>query len=123
MLAAPEWRLRARDEVAAELLEHPVLRELFEALVCLPGSDGGDALPEGLSERAAEAWSRLRESATALAGQSLDDDYARAVEYLQARTAYRAMKTIADPDERIRRRAELDRRYPEFAAARQYYRR
>ena len=80
-------------------------------------------MPEGLSARAADAWSRLRESATALAGRPLDDDYARVVEYLQARTAYRAMKAIPDPDERLRRRAELDRRYPGFATARQYYKR
>ncbi len=123
MLAAPEWRLRARGEVAAELLEQPVLRELFEALVRLPSTDTGDTLPDGLSAGAAEAWSRLRESATALAGRPLDHEYARVVEYLQARTEYRAMQAIPDPDERVRQRAELDRRYPGFATARQYYRR
>jgi DNA primase len=121
MLAAPEWRVRARAEVAADLLEQPVLRELFDALVRLPPDERGEALPDGLSERAADTWSRLRESATALAGRPLDDDYASVVEYLQARTAYRAMAAIPDPDERRRRRAELDRRYPGFATARQYY--
>jgi hypothetical protein len=121
MLAAPEWRLRARSEVSGELLEQPVLRELFEALSRLPPSDRGDALPEGMSPRAAEAWSRLRETASALAERPLDDDYAGVVEYLQARKAYRAMKAIPDPDEQRRRRVELDRRYPGFAAARQYY--
>ncbi len=123
MLASPEWRLRARGEVPPVLLEQPVLREVFEALVRLPPADAGEALPEGLSERAADAWSRLRESATALAGRPLDHEYASVVEYLQARTEYRAMQAIADPDERVRQRAELDRRYPEFALARQYYRR
>ncbi len=123
MLAAPEWRIRARGEVAADLLEQPVLRELFEALVRLPPADSGDALPGGLSERAADAWSRLRESATALAGRPLDHEYASVVEYLQARTQYRAMQAIPDPDERVRQRAELDRRYPGFAIARQYYKR
>ena len=121
MIAAPEWRVRARGEVAAELLELPVLRELFEVLVRLPAGDAGDTLPGGLSERAADAWSRLRESAAALAGRPLDHEYASVVEYLQARTEYRAMKAIIDPDERVRRRTELDRRYPEFATARQYY--
>jgi DNA primase len=121
MIAAPEWRTRARGEVSAALLEQPILRELFEALVRLPASDNGDALPEGLSERAADAWSRLRETAATLAGQPLDREYASVVEYLQARTEYRAMRAIADPDERIRRRTELDRRYPGFATARQYY--
>jgi DNA primase len=123
MLAAPEWRVRAREEVAADLLEQPVLRELFDALVRLPAADSGEALPGELSERAADAWSRLRESAAALAGRPLDHDYASVVEYLQARTAYRAMTAIPDPDERLRRRAELDRRYPGFATARQYYKR
>jgi DNA primase len=123
MLAAPEWRVRAREEVAADLLEQPVLRELFDALVRLPAADSGEALPGELSDRAADAWSRLRESAAALAGRPLDHDYASVVEYLQARTAYRAMTAIPDPDERLRRRAELDRRYPGFATARQYYKR
>jgi DNA primase len=122
MLAAPEWRLRARSEVEPDVLEHPVLRELFEALIRLPPSDAGQALPDGLSERAAGAWSRLHETATALADRPLDDEYARAVDYLHARSAYRAMKAIADPDERVRLRTELDRRYPGYAAARQYYR-
>ena len=121
MIAAPEWRTRARGEVSAALLEQPILRELFDALVRLPVSDSGDALPEGLSERAADAWSRLRETAATLAGQPLDREYANVVEYLQARTEYRAMRAITDPDERIRRRTELDRRYPGFATARQYY--
>jgi DNA primase len=121
MLAAPEWRERARSEVPSELLEQPIFRELFEALT-RPASGGvGDALPEAVSPRAAEAWSRLRESASALADRRLDDDYAGVVEYLQARKAYRAMKAITDPDEQRRRRVELDRRYPGFAAARQYY--
>ena len=121
MIAAPEWRTRAGGEVSADLLEQPVLRELFDALVRLPTTDSGDALPEGLSERAADAWSRLRERANALSGQPLDHEYASVVEYLQARTEYRAMKAIPDPDERLRRRTELDRRYPGFATARQYY--
>jgi hypothetical protein len=121
MLAAPEWRARARSQVPSDLLHQPVLRELFEALT-RPGSpDQGDALPDNVSPRAAEAWSRLRESASLLAERPLDDDYAGVVEYLHARQAYRAMKAIADPDEQRRRRVELDRRYPGFAAARQYY--
>jgi DNA primase len=121
LLAAPEWRDRARSEVTSELLEQPVLRELFEALTRPVAGSSGDAVPDGVSARAAEAWSRLRESASALADRRLDDDYAGVVEYLQARSAYRAMKAIADPDEQRRRRVELDRRYPGFAAARQYY--
>jgi DNA primase len=121
MLAAPEWRERARSEVPSELLEQPVLRELFEALTRPAPAGAGDTLPEAVSPRAAEAWSRLRESASALADRRLDDDYAGVVEYLQARNAYRAMKAITDPDEQRRRRVELDRRYPGFAAARQYY--
>ena len=121
MLAAPEWRERARSEVPGELLEQPVLRELFEALTRVAPAGSGDALPDGVSPRAAEVWSRLRESASVLADRRLDDDYAGVVEYLHARKAYRAMKAIADPDEQRRRRVELDRRYPGFAAARQYY--
>jgi DNA primase len=121
MLAAPEWRTRARSEVSSELLEQPVLRELFEALTRSGSADGGDTLPDHVSPRAAEAWSRLRESASLLTDRPLDDDYAGVVEYLHARQAYRAMKAIVDPDEQRRRRVELDRRYPGFAAARQYY--
>ena len=123
MLAAPEWRLRARSDVPPELFEQPVLRELFEAVAGLPATDPGETLPAGLSDRAAAAWSRLRESAAALADRPLDDDDAGVVDYLQARKAYRAMKAIPDPDEQRRRRVELDRQYPGYAAARQYYRR
>lgn len=123
MVAAPDWRERARREVRPELLEVPEHRELFERLVALPADAPADRMPEGLSPEAAQAWSELRQRASAPDAPRWDDEYANAWQILQARADYRAVEQVTDPGERRRRRAELDRRYPAYAAMRHYVRR
>ncbi len=122
MLSDPEWRARARNEVASALFEHPVNRELFDALCRLPTTGSADAMPEGLSESAAALWSRLRESALPLSGEMADELYTRTHQTLEARPRYREIEPLTDPGEKQRQLEDLDRRYPAFAAERGWVR-
>ncbi|HEU5171725.1 MAG TPA: DNA primase [Gemmatimonadales bacterium] len=118
MLAAPEWRSRAAAEVDSALIEHAELRALFEALRGLPPGDPGESLPDGLPAATAGLWSRLRETATGLGAEQLDDQYAQAVEFLRARSEDRAIDAIQDLGERTRRRAQFAQRFPTYAKQR-----
>jgi DNA primase len=122
MMASPEWRAIARQELRPELFESPAFRELYTALAGLPASDSGGQLPEGLSTEAATAWTELRAAAAALSPEQASDDYAWAHETLAARPEYRAIIRLTDAMEKLRRLAELDARYPAFARKRGYVR-
>jgi DNA primase len=122
MIASPEWRAIARQELSPELFEISAFRELYTALAGLPASDSGGQLPEGLSTEAATAWTELRAAAAALSPEQASDDYAWAHETLAARPEYRAIIRLTDAMEKLRRLHELDARYPAFARKRGYVR-
>jgi hypothetical protein len=110
LIAGPEWIAKAREEVASSLLEVPVLRELFEALV---GRDSpSDQMPEGLSEQAAAAWSYLKEAVLDQSSHDVATTYDRAAQILRARPLYRQMHATVDPGEKQHQRAELRARFP-----------
>jgi DNA primase len=122
MIASPEWRAIAGQELRPELFEIPAFRELYTALAGLPAFDPGGQLPEGLSTEAATAWTELRAAAAALSPEQASDDYAWAHETLAARPEYRAIIRLTDAMEKLRRLAELDARFPAFARKRGYVR-
>jgi len=122
MIASPEWRAIARQELRPELFEVSAFRELYTALAGLPASDPGGQLPEGLSTEATTAWTELRAAAAALSPEQASDDYAWAHETLAARPEYRAIIRLTDAMEKLRRLAELDARFPAFARKRGYVR-
>jgi DNA primase len=122
LIAAPEWRDRARGEVEPELFEVPAHRELFETLRQLPPGPVQDQLPDGLSEGAQAIWTTLRESIAALGVAELDEAYTGAHQRLQARPFYRRIQTLTDPAEKRRQLDELDRKYPAFRKVRGYVR-
>jgi DNA primase len=110
MLAAPELIVRAREDVAPELLEKARLREIYEALL---QSDGATAqLPESLSENAAAVWSYLKEAADELNSQEVATLYDKAAQILRARSQYREMDALTDPGEKQQKRASLRAAFP-----------
>ncbi|MEP7226688.1 MAG: DNA primase [Gemmatimonadales bacterium] len=109
MLAAPEWIVRAREEVEPSLFEVPRLRELFEAL--LQNEAATEQPPEGLSEAAAAAWSSLKEAVQETT-QDVGTLYDRAAQILRARQQYREMDALTEPGEKKRLRADLRSRFP-----------
>jgi DNA primase len=110
LIAGPEWIAKAREEVAPSLLEIPVLRELFEALLRreLPS----DQMPDGLSVEAAGAWSYLKEAVLDRSSQDIATVYDRAAQILRGRPLYRQMHAIADPGDKQRQRAGLRAQFP-----------
>jgi len=110
MFAAPELIVRAREDVAAALLEKPRLREIFEAIVKDDTSTG--QLPGGLSEDAVAAWSYLKEAAERLNNQEVATLYDQAAQILRARTQYREMDALTEPGEKRRKRAALRAQFP-----------
>jgi DNA primase len=110
LIAGPEWVAKAREDVAPGLLEVPVLRELFEALLRqdLPS----DQMPEGITSDAARAWSLLKEAVVNGGGGDPATVYDRSAQILRARPLYRQMHLLADPGEKRRRRAELRAQFP-----------
>jgi DNA primase len=122
IIAAPEWRDRAREEVEPALFEVPAHRELFEVLRLTPPGAAQDQLPDGLSEAAQAVWTRLRESIATLGTTELDEAYTGAHQRLQARPFYRRIQTLTDPAEKRRQLDELDRKYPTFRKVRGYVR-
>jgi DNA primase len=122
LIASPEWRDRAREEIEPALFEQVAHRELYESVRRLPPGAPDDQLPDGLSAAAAAVWVELRESAAELGASDLDEVYTRALQTLQARPPYRAIIALTDPGEKQRRLEELDRKYPAFASVRRYVR-
>lgn len=120
LIAAPEWRDRARREIDATLFGVPVHRELFQALSGIPAGAAGDQLPQGLSDVAQATWTELRASLASLGTTDLDEAYVRECETLQALPEFRHILALKDPGEKQRRWEELDRRYPIFARKRPY---
>ena len=110
MLAAPELIPRAREDVSPALLEKSRLREIFEVLLQQDTPSG--QLPEALSERAAAAWSYLKEAAEELSTQEVATLYDRAAQILRARVQYREMDALTEPGEKKRMRADLRARFP-----------
>ncbi len=109
MLAAPEWIVKAREEVAPSLFEVPRLREVFEAL--LQNETATGQLPDGLSETAAGAWSSLKEAVQETT-QDVGTIYDRSAQILRARPHYREMDALTEPGEKKRMRADLRSRFP-----------
>ncbi|HEU4647831.1 MAG TPA: DNA primase [Gemmatimonadales bacterium] len=122
IIAAPEWRDRAREEVEPSLFEGAANRELFEVLRQLPAGAAQDQLPDGLSEAAQAVWTTLRESIATLGTAELDEAYTGALQRLQARPFYRRIQALTDPAEKRRQLDELDRKYPAFRKVRGYVR-
>jgi DNA primase len=110
LIAAPEWIGRAREELDPALLEIPVTRELYQAL--LRREHPSDQMPDGVSPEAAEAWSVLKEAALDRSSGELATVYDRASQILRARPLYRQMHMLADPGEKRARRAELRTLFP-----------
>jgi DNA primase len=108
LIAAPQLIAQARVEIPAALLEIPLLRELYQALI--QSEAVSDQMPEGLSPEAAETWSYLKE---AVAEQSVRDfDYDKAAQILRGRPLYREMHALADPGDKQKRRSELRAKFP-----------
>jgi DNA primase len=110
LIAGPEWIARAREEVEPTLLEVPLLRELYEAL--LRRDPPSDQIPEGLTPEAAHTWSLLKEAALERSSGEVATVYDQASQILRARPLYREMLVMSDPGEKRRRRAELRARFP-----------
>jgi DNA primase len=108
LIAAPQLIAQARVEIPSALLEVPLLRELYEALI--QSEVVSDQIPEGLSPEAAETWSYLKE---AVAEQSVRDfDYDKAAQILRGRPLYREMHAMPDPGDKQKRRSELRAKFP-----------
>jgi len=110
LLSMPELAQEARKEIAPELLESPVLRQVYGAL--LEAGDEFGQLPAGLSDRGQEAWARLKESATELAGRDARDVFERSRQIILARREYRRLTTLSDPGEKWQLRQRLLATYP-----------
>ncbi|HEV7367367.1 MAG TPA: DNA primase [Gemmatimonadales bacterium] len=110
LLAAPEWMLKAREELDPALFESPRLREVYEAL--LRRDAPSDQMPEGLSDGAGLAWSYLKEVAQDPDPRDAATLYDRAAQILRARPQYREMHALADPGDKQRKRSELRARFP-----------
>ncbi|HET6798403.1 MAG TPA: DNA primase [Gemmatimonadales bacterium] len=110
LIAGPEWIAKAREELSPSLLEVPVLRELYEAI--LRRDPPSDQMPDGLTTAAAEAWSLLKEAALERSSSEIATVYDRASQILRARPLYRAMHIMSDPGEKRQRRAELRAMFP-----------
>lgn len=121
LIAAPQWRDRARAELSPDLIEHPRLRAVFEALMALsPGADAAEAVA-GLADEGMAAFTHLRESAGLQAGLDLDHQYVGAVERLRERAEFRRVELVRDLSERRRIMQEwspaMQRRYAYHSAA------
>ncbi len=110
LLAAPEWRERAREELEPSLFESETLRELFVALTVT--APEADQMPGGLSNAAQLAWSELRESAERLAGANHDAMYEGSAQMLKSGPEWREIEKLTDKVEQQRRRQDFRRRYP-----------
>jgi DNA primase len=111
LIAGPEWIEHAREEILPSLLGSPRMRELFEALL-REGERPPDQMPEGLSDEAAAAWSRLKEGAQGLNQAEIGRIYEGAAQILRARPRYRELDSLTDPGEKRRRRATLRAEFP-----------
>jgi DNA primase len=120
MIMSLEWRGLAREELKPDLFEAPVFRELYIALVRLAPSNGGDQLPEGLSEEAATLWSELRASTAEATAEQVAEEYLSAQQVLAIRAEKREIDKIKDRSERNRRLKDLWARYP-GAVQRQWF--
>ncbi len=121
LLAAPEWRSRARHDVPEEWFEVPAYQAIYHALTGLPDqADAGD-VAAGLGEAELAEFDRLRESAEALAGLQFDQEYAAAADKLRDRAEFRRLGQVRDPAERRRIMdrwsRETKQRYSWFRAA------
>jgi DNA primase len=110
LIAAPEWIPKAREEIAPELLEIPLLRELYQALIQANGAS--DQMPDGLSPDAAAVWSYLKEAVQDRTSGDAATIYDKAAQILQGRPLYRAMHLLPDPGDKQRRRSELRAKFP-----------
>jgi DNA primase len=110
LIAAPEWIPKARQEIAPALLEIPLLRELYEALI--RGDAVSDQIPDGLSADAAAAWSYLKEAVQERSSGDAATIYDKAAQILRGRPLYREMHVLADPGDKQRRRSELRAQFP-----------
>jgi DNA primase len=108
MIAAPEWIAKAREEIPPGLLEIPLLRELYEAL--LRSEAATDQMPDGLSPEAAALWSQLKEAGQEPSAREVD--YDKAAQILRGRPLYREMHSLTDPGEKQRRRSQLRGQFP-----------
>ncbi len=81
MVANGEWRARCGEGILPEWFEEPGRRELFEALVAVPG-DGPAVPPEGTPPKLAERWARMLAEAVPATGQEdrLFNDASRRLE-------------------------------------------
>jgi DNA primase len=111
LLVKPDLIPQARAELAPELFERTVLRELFTALS--KHSDAATQLPGDLSDAGQRVWVSLKQTAPVAVGVRPDDIYASSVQILLARPEYRKIHRLTDPGERRRLRAQLRDRYPE----------
>ncbi|HEU4799951.1 MAG TPA: DNA primase [Gemmatimonadales bacterium] len=110
LLVAPDWRIRAREELEPALFESEMLREIFVTLV--ESAHPADQLPGGLSHAAQLAWSELREKAERLAGANHDATYENCSQMLRSGPEWREIEELTDKVEQQRRRQEFRRRYP-----------
>ncbi|HEU4700654.1 MAG TPA: DNA primase [Gemmatimonadales bacterium] len=107
-----EWWDRALDALQPTDFQVPRYRELFGVLQSRRMPFPGQQIPEGLSELQQALWSKLLERTQRLAGQSVDDIYASAVEALQARPLFQTIDATRDIGEKRRLRDEARARFP-----------
>ena len=128
MVANGEWRARGRDGIPVEWFEVPAHRELFDALVAVPGD--GPAVPPGdTPPELAARWARMLAQARPPTGQE-DREFDGACRRLESRPLLRTYRLLMDrirtaPDEargalmveKDRMARDLQARYPsEFLA-------
>lgn len=94
MVAHGEWRARGRDGIPPEWFEVPAHRELFDALVAVPG-DGPAVPPDDLAPEVATRWSRMLAQVRPVTGQE-DREFDAACRRLESRPLLRTYRTLMD---------------------------
>jgi len=133
MVANGEWRARCSEGILPEWFEEPGRRELFEALVAVPG-DGPAVPPEGTPPKLAERWARLLAEAQPATGQEdrLFNDASRRLERRPKQRACDALlaqiRTASDAERgalmarHVKMVRDLRDEYPELSSAKGFNR-
>ncbi len=133
MVASGEWRARCREGILPEWFEEPGRRELFEALVAVPG-DGPAVPPEVTPPKLAERWARMLAEALPATGQEdrLFNDASRRLERRPRQRECDALlaqiRTASDAERgqlmarHVKMVRELRDEYPELSSAKGFNR-
>jgi DNA primase len=101
LIRHPEWLRRAIEEMPAEWIESPDLREVYDALARSPENAGTTIFLEQLSAPGREVWARLDSLEPQYGNPDPDTTYAQSLQALELRPL---LRQLAELEKRIRQK-------------------